>query len=409
MRPLPGVQLRIVDPQTGLSLPERNIGEIWLAGASACDGYWGAAASESNVFGQHIAGDPTPWLRTGDIGFTEDGELYVCGRIKDVIIVRGANHHPQDIETAAERVAAVKPGACVAFSDGDNGLTVMAETAPGRNLPDPATIARAVQIECGVLPGTVMLVRPGSIVRTTSGKLARSSTRERLASGGIAILQEWRPQLMPDSSTVGELRALAASLVAQLGTDAKNATLAEIGLDSLMLTELSLSLDAIARRMGAPRLASQLDISTLQRLSIARLLGMLDALEQDGAAALDEIASELGHARDQARAATAAQMRADARLEPSTTAAATMLAGPVSDVVMTGATGFFGPFLLSSLLRRTDWRFHLLVRATDEDHAQRRVETALAAAGVLPIGCRAWSSHPRVVRPGRCNAARLGP
>ena len=394
--PLPGVGLRIVDPVSRCALGERLIGEVWLAGPSVCRGYWRVPADACETFGQRLAGGekcfppPARWLRTGDLGFLDGGEIFICGRSKDLIIIRGANHYPQDIEAAVEEVSGVRPGSTTAFSGNGGTLTVMVETPTGRPPPDPTEIARAVQARCQVLPETVVLVQPGNIVRTTSGKLARGPTRERFADGAISVLLAWHPDAEPDGGgTVAELRARFDVLLSRLGPGSEAASLAEVGLDSLMLTELLLSLEGIARSLGADGLAEELDLELLQRLSVARLRRLLDELEEGGSGTFGAIGGELRHVRDEAAAGTARRMRADAKLEPiraeAGTAGTPAVPGTsVADVLLTGATGFFGPFLLESLLRHTGWRFHVLVRAEGTGHARRRVRTALARAGLLP-------------------------
>jgi thioester reductase-like protein len=395
--PLPGIALRIVDPVSRRALGERSIGEVWLAGPSVCAGYWGVPLDACETFGQRLAGGGAPsperWLRTGDLGFIDGGEVFICGRSKDVVIVRGANHHPQDIEAAVEDVARVRPGSAAAFSGIGGALAIMVETPAGRAPPDPAEIARAVQARCQVLPETVVLVQPGSIVRTTSGKLARAPTRERFADGAVSILLSWRADAAADGGdTVAELRARLDVLLACMEPEAEAASLGESGLDSLMLTELVLSLEGIAHRLGADGLAKEFDLPLLQRLSVARLRRLLDELEKGGAGALDAIGGELRQMRDEAANGTARRMRADARLDPICAEAGTVGAAgipavpatPVSDVLLTGATGFFGPFLLESLLRQTGWLFRALVRADSANHARHRIRTAMAGAGLLP-------------------------
>ena len=396
--PLPEVSLRIVDPVARRALGARSIGEVWLAGSSVCAGYWGVPAEACTTFDQRLAGgeqtfpDSGRWMRTGDLGFLDGGEVFICGRSKDVVIVRGVKCHPQDIEEAAEDVFGVRPGSVAAFSGKGETLTVMVETPAGRSSPDPQEIARAVQARCEVLPETVVLVEPGSIVRTTSGKLARALTRERCADGAVSVLITWHPDdELSCGSNLAELQARFEKLLAQLGARAESASLAEVGFDSLMLTELLLTLEGIARRQGADDLAEEFDLGLLQRLSVAQLRKMLGALGEGGASILDAIGGELRLARDHAAAGTARRMREDARLEPVRSAAVIARYGNIqaapggsaADVLLTGATGFFGPFLLESLLRHTGWRFRVLVRAEGAGHARRRVHTAMARAGLL--------------------------
>ncbi len=394
--PLPGIQLRIVDPVARRTLGERSIGEVWLAGPSVCGGYWGVPAETCVTFGQRLAGDEESslplvrWLRTGDLGFLDDGEVFICGRSKDVIIIRGANYYPQDIEAAVEDVGDVRPGSAVAFSGDQGTLVVMVEAAAGRPMPDPVEISRTIQAHCQVLPESVLLVQPGSIVKTTSGKLARSPTRQRLADGDISVLLAWHPYPGPAGDcAVAELIARLDMLISYAGPEAETASLAEAGVDSLMLTELLLSLEGIARRRGLYGVANEFDLALLQRLSIARLRRLLDELQQGGARAVSALGDELRSFRDEAATRTARTMRTDATLELffSETEVTPRSASEirVADVLLTGATGFFGPFLLESLLRQTDWHFHVLVRAEGADHARHRLRAALTAAGRLSV------------------------
>lgn len=386
--PLDGVDLRIVDPASRCVLGDRSIGEVWLAGPSVCAGYWGVSAATCETFGQRLA-EPSSsqseqWLRTGDLGFIDRGEVFICGRRKDVIIVRGANHHPQDIEAAVEEVRGVRANSAAAFSTSEGALAVMVETPAGRPLPDPAKIARAVEIRCQVLPQTVVLVQPGSIVRTTSGKLARLPTRERFVEGAIPVLQAWDAGALPaENDALAALRTRLDALLKRLGPAAQSASLGEAGLDSLALTELLLSLEDVARRQGAHRLAKEFDLPMLQRLGVARLRRLLDELDVGTAATLDPIGDDLRRVRNEAAAGIARRMRDDARLEPLTTQPASADVSAISDALLTGVTGFFGPFLIESLLRQTGWRFRVLVRAEGADHARQRVRNAMAETGLL--------------------------
>jgi thioester reductase-like protein len=416
--PLPEVGLRIVDPASRSALGEREVGEVWLTGPSVCAGYWGVPPDACETFAQRLAergeGPPGAWLRTGDLGFVDGGELFICGRSKDVIILRGANHYPQDIEAAAESVPGVRPGSVAAFSGITGTLTVMVESPAGRPLPGPAEIARKVQARCQALPETVVLVPPGSIVWTTSGKLARRPTRERFTDGRISVLLTWHPDAQADdAATVAGLRARLGALLADAGLDEETTSLADVGLDSLMLTDLLLSLEGISRRLGASDLGRRLDLPLLQHLSIAQFSRLLDALEGGGAREVNAIGSELARLRDAAAAATAKQMQEDAKLDRAdeTTVTRNIRSAPhtpVTDVLMTGATGFFGPFLLESLLRQTGWRFRVLVRAAGPEHAQKRLRSAMAGSGLLQTALANGLQHRVEVVCGDVAAANWG-
>lgn len=196
----------IVDPETGEERPDGDVGEIWLHGANIGRGYWARPEETRHTFGNlltnrlpvgsHADGAPpeATWLRTGDLGVYLDGELYITGRIKDMIVLDGRNHYPQDIEaTAAEASGAVRAGYVAAFAIGPHDvpaadhdapgekLVIVAERAPGHGKTDPHpvvdAIRRAVSRRHGINVFDVRLVAAGSIPRTTSGKLARRACR----------------------------------------------------------------------------------------------------------------------------------------------------------------------------------------------------------------------------------------
>ncbi len=196
----------IVDPDTGEELPDGRVGEIWLHGENIGRGYWARPAETERVFGNrltarlaadsHATGAPLEaiWLRTGDLGVYLDDELLITGRIKDMIVLDGRNHYPQDIEsTAAESSDAVRAGYVAAFAVASQDLqadpadtpgeklVIVAERAPGAGRADPEPVVdavrRAVSRRHGIPVYEVRLVAAGSIPRTTSGKLARRACR----------------------------------------------------------------------------------------------------------------------------------------------------------------------------------------------------------------------------------------
>lgn len=203
----------IVDPDTDGELPDEQVGEIWLQGNNIGRGYWGRPEETRQTFGATLhsrlptgshAGDAPAgrtWLRTGDLGFYLDGELYVTGRIADLVFVEGRNHYPQDIEaTVAQASPTVRRGYVAAFSapaqyvpgsqpdDGDR-LVVVAERAAGTARADPgpaiAAIRAAVSQRHGVTVSDVRFLPAGGLPRTTSGKLARRACRDEYITGAL--------------------------------------------------------------------------------------------------------------------------------------------------------------------------------------------------------------------------------
>ncbi|MEU2794140.1 fatty acyl-AMP ligase [Streptomyces sp. NPDC007100] len=190
-----GSTLRIVAPRTRTACGPREVGEIWISGPCVADGYLGRAEETEETFGARIAGEGTDrYLRTGDLGFLHDGELYVTGRLKDVVIRNGRNYYPQDIELSAERtVPGLQPNCAAAFSvdDGTGERLVLVVEADGRVLgrhsPEVVRelIRQAVRDGQRLDPDDIVLVRRGVLPRTTSGKIQRRACRERYLNGEL--------------------------------------------------------------------------------------------------------------------------------------------------------------------------------------------------------------------------------
>ncbi|HVK99768.1 MAG TPA: amino acid adenylation domain-containing protein [Dongiaceae bacterium] len=176
--------LAIIDPLTGNIAADGSVGEIWAAGESIAAGYWNKARETAEAF---VERDGQRWLRTGDLGFVHDGQLFVAGRLKDMIIVRGHNLYPQDIERAVEaEVEAVRKGRVAAFAvtiDGVEGIGIAAEVSRGlQKLIPPQALMDALSVtiseQCGEAPKAVVLLNPGALPKTSSGKLQRSACRQ---------------------------------------------------------------------------------------------------------------------------------------------------------------------------------------------------------------------------------------
>ena len=199
----PGMQVRIVDPETHCESAGATVGEIWVAGGSVAKGYWGQTELTTETFRANITGDlsKTDFLRTGDLGFVQDGELYVTGRIKDLIIINGENHYPQDIEAiVGASHNDLAPGNGVAFSTlqaGSERIYVAHEVsrAAWRSF-DLQSIAAAASLalweSSQLMLDGLILVRPGGIPKTTSGKLRRRQTAELFDRSDLEVLADWQ-------------------------------------------------------------------------------------------------------------------------------------------------------------------------------------------------------------------------
>jgi fatty-acyl-CoA synthase len=185
--PVAGTEIRIAAADTGQALADREVGELWIRGGSVSSRYVSGPASEA-AEGLLVEG----WLRTGDLAYTVDGEVVVCGRIKEVVIVGGRNISPHEVERAASRVDGVRAGRVAAFR-GPDGLgveTVVVAVETGS--ADVARIRKAVMTEVvrevGIRPREIVLLPPGSLRKTTSGKMRRLETRDRYLTGELRIL-----------------------------------------------------------------------------------------------------------------------------------------------------------------------------------------------------------------------------
>lgn len=214
----------IVDSDTATEMPDGRVGEIWLHGLNIGKGYWNKESETEETFhnvlehplpeGSHSAGAPADaqWMRTGDYGVIYDGELYITGRVKDLVIVDGRNHYPQDLEYSAQEASPnLRPGFVAAFAvpanqlpgevfeggfsgltfdaeDASEQLVIVAERGPGRKA-DPHEIADAVRAAIagrhGVMVRDLLLVPAGSIPRTSSGKIARRATKAAYIDGTL--------------------------------------------------------------------------------------------------------------------------------------------------------------------------------------------------------------------------------
>jgi amino acid adenylation domain-containing protein len=184
-------EVRIVEPRTGRPCRSGRIGEVWVRGPQVATGYWGNPAATAETFGAALD-SRGPFLRTGDLGFLDGGELILAGRLKDLLVVRGRNHYPQDLEATAEAShPAVRPGCVAAFPvDGEREeLPVIVCEVRRRPRPDVAEVLAAVRQAVTLgheLPlAEVVLVRAGTIPKTSSGKIRRRACRERYLAGSL--------------------------------------------------------------------------------------------------------------------------------------------------------------------------------------------------------------------------------
>lgn len=227
-RPTEGQNVLIVDPDTLHEQPERSIGEVWVAGPSVAEGYWKRPEVSAETFAARTADGRGPYLRTGDLGFLDGGELFISGRSKDLIIINGANHYPQDIELTVEQAHPFLPPASgAAFGAGElgrEGLVIVHEAGRQRGVDFEevfAAVRQAIAQVHEVAPQAIVLVKPTSIPKTSSGKIQRHVCLASYQEGTLSIVAQWTPL---DGVVVYDRRALTTAGATGGGSRGKETT-----------------------------------------------------------------------------------------------------------------------------------------------------------------------------------------
>lgn len=251
----------VVNPEILIECAPDEVGEIWVSSRSVALGYWNRPDETSQTFSAHLSDTGEgPFLRTGDLGFIKDGELFITGRLKDLIIIRGRNHYPQDIELSVERShVTLRPAGGAAFSieaEGEERLVIVHELE-FRQRPDLKQVINCIRqsvIENHELQVyAVTLIRAGTLPKTSSGKIQRRACRAEFLADKLNALAQWRetirskleaPALIPSPTSwdIEDIEAyLASHLAAQLDNTEidRNQSIAYYGLDSLGAIELT--------------------------------------------------------------------------------------------------------------------------------------------------------------------------
>ncbi|WP_197529046.1 aminotransferase class I/II-fold pyridoxal phosphate-dependent enzyme [Aeoliella mucimassa] len=265
-------EVRIVDPESGVECPRGKIGEIWVAGRSVSSGYWQRPELNQEIFGNQLPGAERPFLRTGDLGVTDGAGLLVIGRRKDLIIIRGVNYYPQDIEEAARAVdseLSTSPTAAFAVESGAGEQLIVLQELP-RRLKDradeiAAAISRQVLELHDIAPTDVVMVQANSLPKTSSGKLQRFACRDAYLNGNLKVMISTKQSLgiaddqeacesqcgccdSCEQSTSDQVMKSVLSVIVDVAKDrAKRLTpstnLIELGLDSLERMEIVAALE----------------------------------------------------------------------------------------------------------------------------------------------------------------------
>lgn len=380
---LPGVTVAVVDPASGAVLGEHAIGEIWIAGDSVALGYWQRPELTAATFDARTQDGTGPFLRTGDMGFWQAGQVHITGRLKEIIIIRGINHYPEDLEASLRRAdSRLSQVSCAAFAIEQDGREVLAMAFEWPD--DPGTLAAAIRrriaADHGIQITLLATCPPGGLPRTVTGKLQRRRCAERLHQWTLVDSGQSAPspaQPLPNN-TLERLRHLIARRlqIAPEAVSLDHPPMA-LGLDSIQLVGLILDI----------RQASGLLLPVAHWYAAQSLTDLATFL--DGTVTPDDHGDAA--AQD---ALLPSSIRMDGGCSPRQPKA----------IFLTGVTGFLGGYLLRELLRDTDATLYCLVRAADAVTAQARLNQTLAAVG---LEASVWAGRVLPVI-GDLGASRFG-
>jgi amino acid adenylation domain-containing protein len=292
---LPSEKVIIVNPETLAECAPREVGEIWVKGPCVAQGYWHRPNATEDTFHCFLANTGEgPFLRTGDLGYLQDRQVFVTGRLKDLIIVRGRNHYPQDIElTVAQCHVSLRPGFGAAFSveeDDEERLVVVQEVkiADETKVPEVIeAIRQAIARAHGIQVYGLALVEENSILKTYSGKIQRSACRAAYLNQSLAVLKEWHLNTTPEQRrspaeftnterTVEEVESwLTNMLASKIGIEAsqidRNRPITQYGLDSIGAIELMHGIEtSLGTRLPMWSLLQGPSIAELSAQTVAR-------------------------------------------------------------------------------------------------------------------------------------------
>lgn len=416
--PLPNMDVKIVEPDQHVALTPNHVGEIWIRGIGKCQGYWNNPQLTLKQFRARLV-DDSPYddgyLRTGDMGFMHEGELFVCGRIKDMIILRGQNYYPQDIESVVEKASGMVRHNCVAafqiHEDSEPALAIVAEVKNPKALPDARKIAQAVRNYLNVEVALISFIAPRAIPRTSSGKIMRHKTKQMWLDGQFTVLSDFsREKDAGALESEADAQTPFGELKARYNLTGKETyNLVEAGLDSLDLVVFMHELKELLKDKGAEMLARQVDIGVIQRVSVADLFMLAEQLESAPAEALVHLRQSLAAFREEQRTAEKTMMSNDRKLVFEAQVPAPVPVIPVMNhVLLTGGTGFIGPFLIKSLLEQCEAKIYVLVRSSDEVQGTQRLKAAMESMGPCPADLMAMFEARVIPICGDLGHANLG-
>lgn len=412
-KPAAGVTVALVDPVTLKRVDDGKIGEIWIDGPSKAMGYHRKQQLSEETFQAQIVDEANTrgYLRTGDLGFLKGGELHVSGRLKDMILIRGRNLFPADLEQRIEKAfPRLDPGSVAVFGacgpgDTEEMLVAMIEDRTGADLPPLRDVLDLVSIHWAAPRIAIVRVKNGSIIRTTSGKIARSRLADKWIGERIPALEK----LEFEEALEGALEPIFQR-IRDAAHSGNAATLESLSMNSVDLVSLELWIE---ERVSAAAPANSnlpkalVDLRILQEMRMGDLHNLIVTLENgniDGTALLSKLATTFTDIQK----ADKERMRGDIeQLSIKHSLTGQRPSGGASCFV-TGATGFLGSHLLRALLEQTDDHVFLLVRCEHPAAGEQRIRDALINVGVSSDLASSLLKSRITVLPGSLAHSRLG-
>ncbi len=406
-----GQNILIVEPQRKQEVADSHIGEIWISGPNVAIGYWNQPLQTELTFNAKLKNFPGSYLRTGDLGFKLDGELFITGRLKELLIFRGKNYFPQDIELLVAEVAAsfgVENVAAFSIeSDGEEVLSVVAELSTPLTEDSYTAAAHSIRLAISahfdLHSHVIGFVEPRTLPISSSGKLQRLLCKDRFSSDQGQFLFRSMPKssqgnmLRPDIDPIVKGHAY---LFKHDGDPHSQRTLEEMGLDSLDLAQLAFDLE---RRY--PQFDHQtIELSSLYKATLADCYLLLS--QADITLKIEAIQRLKQSPADDLNPLITADSRLDG-LSFSATSASPHPLGQKA-IFLTGATGFVGSFILAELLSRTNQTIALLVRSQSISEARERIERSLREYRLIGLEDSSALSSRVKYFPGDLEKPRLG-
>jgi len=383
-----------------------EIGEIWLNGSSKCKGYWNRPELSKEIFEAALDGDSSTWLRTGDLGFIYQREIYICGRTKDMIIVRGLNYYPQDIEALVEEDSSIRNGCVAAFAldqQGRESLAVVVGLKNKKKIPDAHSINNRLINHLGIGADLFVFIPARTIAKTSSGKIMRYQNKNHLLNNelevihrvdidqtgnlgrgiGLADSADDRQHSMKISTDKDRLSYLFRSF-GLTGTESE--ALGNVGLDSLNLAEFANDLKTHIEVQGLEDLSQKVDLRLLQKIAVSELFKIVHDLQTGSLHSRFRFRRAFALLQSEFEIIEMEAMQKDVHrsIQADNSGQLSKYESLNGHILVTGGTGFFGPFLIKSLLEQNRENIYVIVRADNRRKGMDRLRRAFALTGPTP-------------------------